>query len=247
MEAATSGPPAAAAPIPAASRPGPRVAPRAGPVLPPGLAPSFSAAPARSRLAPPQGYSLKIFDSRFVLDENTIQTALEENARMITEWSALVAARGGARTPEEESARARAEADLSVRVQSFCRILANLADKIDKVADVSKDDLRTVFPPSALPEHLRAVLYTEAYRREQAGRGGEGVRGEQGGEGGGSEAGAEPGGELAIPAADLAAGAVSHGAGPEGSAAAAASNGSSSDSEGASASAAMEPPRGVGL
>ena len=117
MEAGPGGP------VPAASRPASRVA-RTGPVLPPGLAPSFPApqrAPA-SR-APPQGHSSKLLDSRFVLDENTIQSALEENARMIAEWTALVSARGGTRTPEEESARLRAEAELSVRVQSYCRIL----------------------------------------------------------------------------------------------------------------------------
>lgn len=122
---------------------------------------------------------------------------------------------------------------------------ASLADKIDKTADVSKDDLRTVFPAAALPEPFRAVLYTEEYLREQAG-GDKGEHGEAEGRGGERESGGEPHVGAQAAAASAAEGSAEGAApmhdGPEAAAAAASNGSSSSDSEGS-----PEPAEGGGV
>lgn len=100
------------------------------------------------------------------MSEEVIQTAIDANAEMIAEWTSLAAARGTARPPTER------EVELSKRIHEYCRILAYLADRQDKVAEVSKADMRTMFPPSVLDERFRAVIYTDEYLRAAEGGGG---------------------------------------------------------------------------
>ena len=97
------------------------------------------------------------------MSEEVIQTAIDANGEMITEWTSLAAARGTSRPPSER------EVELSKRIHEYCRILAYLADRQDKVAEVSKADMRTLFPPGVLDERFRAVIYTDEYLRAAEG------------------------------------------------------------------------------
>ena len=146
-----------------------------GPALPPGLAPAFSppaaALPRGGATRAPAVVSVRLLDSRFTIPEATMQSALDANAKLIKEWTDLIAGRSTLRPSEESLADSvSAEDAISKRVQRNCKVLAALADKLDKATEVSKDDLRSIFPFESLDESFQAVLYTEEYlqRRKAA-------------------------------------------------------------------------------